>query len=80
MNNYLVVEYIPNAGETLCAGGQPFDCYAEALNWLVDYNNVLAENSRYDVEAIVNGHFFYRIDRPAEDGPSRAVWIEPIDP
>ncbi len=81
VNNYLVVEYIPNVGETLCAGSEPFDCYAEALNWLVDYNNLLAEEKSYDVEPVSsNGHFFYRPARPAGDDPSRAVWIEPVDP
>ncbi len=75
VNNYLVVEYIPNVGETLCAGGEPFDCYAEALNWLVEYNNLLTED--YDVDLITNGHFFYRPAHPESN--SRAVWIEPVE-
>ncbi len=70
--NYLIIEYIPERGEELCAGSEAFDSYAEALNWLVEYNNLLTND--YLVEPIVNGHFFYRPEQPEAD--RRAVWIE----
>ncbi len=75
--NYLIIEYVPKHGEKLCAGTEAFDSYAEALNWLVTYNNLLAQKDYYEVEAIVNGHFFYRPERPEAD--SRAVWIEAVN-
>ncbi len=72
--NYLIVECFPGEGQVLHYGGEPFDSYAEALNWLVKYNNELTTD--YDVDPIVNGHFFYRLR--AVESDSRAVWIEPV--
>ncbi len=72
--NYLIVECFPGEGQVLHYGGEPFDSYAEALNSLVSYSDSLADD--YDVDPIVNGHFFYRLR--AVESDSRAVWIEAV--
>ncbi len=59
----------------MIAGNEAFDSYSSALAWLVEYNNLLAED--YEVEPIVNGHFFY--NKLGDLTPTRSVWLEPVD-